>query len=119
LPVALRDAGRTVHLANLSFAELELLDRQVWLADGVAAITPNTAALDDYFPERALARWLPAMSGPRRCTPFPVAGCSRCAPGYRALVDHLGVDAVVLVDGGQPAKYPPTDAGRSGGGAIW
>src|SRR4051794_1169482 len=60
LAIALWSAGKDVHLANLSFAQLELLELDVWRENDVAAVTPDTTGLDDYFPERTLARWLAA-----------------------------------------------------------
>ncbi|MFD6716070.1 hypothetical protein AMK25_19810 [Micromonospora sp. TSRI0369] len=58
LALALWQAGKRVHLASLSFSELELLDRQVWVDEHVAAIRPETLSPDWYFPEGILARWL-------------------------------------------------------------
>ncbi|MGS2619428.1 DUF1152 domain-containing protein [Micromonospora sp. LZ34] len=100
LAVALWDADVSVHLANLSFAELELLDRDVWLAEHVAAVTAETAGLDDYFPERALARWLAARDLPATVYAFPKVGVQPLRAAYRHLVARLKVDAIVLVDGG-------------------
>ncbi|MEV0392265.1 DUF1152 domain-containing protein [Polymorphospora rubra] len=100
LAIALRDAGKRVHLANLSFSQLELLDLDVWLAENVAAVTPKTAGLDDYFPERTLARWLAEQNLPDTVYAFPRTGVRPLRAAYRHLVDHLGIDAVVLVDGG-------------------
>jgi hypothetical protein len=56
LAIALWDAGVQVHLANLSFTQLELLDLHAWAAPDVAAVMPDTAGPRDYFPERTLAR---------------------------------------------------------------
>src|SRR5205823_2451589 len=58
LVVALWDSGVDVYLANLSFTQLELLNRDAWTAENVAAVAPDTIGPEDYFPERALARWL-------------------------------------------------------------
>ncbi|MHC5906491.1 DUF1152 domain-containing protein [Streptomyces sp. S6] len=96
LALALRAAGKDVHLANLSFADLYGLPSEVWVAPDVAAITPDTPVRGDYFPERALARWLDET-----VYAFPRTGVAPLLDAYRALLDHLGgVDAVVLVDGG-------------------
>lgn len=56
LALALRSAGKEVHLANLSFADLYGLDRAVWVDRDVAAVRPGTEARGGYFPERSLAR---------------------------------------------------------------
>ncbi|NUP43201.1 MAG: DUF1152 domain-containing protein [Streptomyces sp.] len=101
LALALRSAGKEVHLANLSFADLYGLDTDVWLEADIAAIGPDTAARGDYFPERTLARWLEEQGLPATVYAFPQTGVQPLRAAYRALVDHLGgVDAVVLVDGG-------------------
>jgi hypothetical protein len=91
---------KRVHLANLSFAELHLLDRSVWLEPGLALITESTPGLADYFPERVLASWLASQSLPSTVYAFPLSGVQPLRAAYRALVDHLAVDAIVLVDGG-------------------
>ncbi|MFG2008530.1 DUF1152 domain-containing protein [Micromonospora sp. NPDC048868] len=111
LAVALRDAGRTVHLANLSFTRLELLDLDAWAAQDVAAVTPDTAGPDEYFPERALARWLAANDQPSTVYAFPRVGVEPLRDAYRHLVDALGVDAVVLVDGGTDILMRGDEAG--------
>jgi hypothetical protein len=101
LALALRSAGKEVHLANLSFADLYGLDLDVWLEADVAAIGPDTAARGDYFPERTLARWLQGQDLPATVYAFPQTGVQPLRAAYRALVEHLGgVDALVLVDGG-------------------
>ncbi|GAB2917336.1 DUF1152 domain-containing protein [Micromonospora polyrhachis] len=102
LPLALTllEAGKQVHLANLSFTQLELLDLDSWLAEDVAAVEPDTAGPDDYFPERILARWLAAHDLPATVHAFPLTGVQPLRAAYRALVKHLDIDALVLVDGG-------------------
>ncbi|MFB9733653.1 DUF1152 domain-containing protein [Streptomyces thermocoprophilus] len=101
LALALRDAGKEVHLANLSFTDLHGLSPDHWVAPDVAAITPHTAARGDYFPERTLAVWLHEQNLPSTVHAFPRTGAAPLRAAYRALVDHLGgVEAVVLVDGG-------------------
>ncbi|QNP74573.1 DUF1152 domain-containing protein [Streptomyces roseirectus] len=101
LAFALRAAGKEVHLANLSFADLYGLPAEVWVAPDVAAIGPGTPARGDYFPEHALARWLDGQGLPSTVYAFARTGVAPLREAYRALVGHLGgVDAVVLVDGG-------------------
>ncbi|MCZ0985081.1 DUF1152 domain-containing protein [Streptomyces diastatochromogenes] len=101
LAFALRSAGAEVHLANLSFSDLYGLDLDTWVAEDVAAVRPDTPLRGDYFPERALARWLGEQGLPDTVYAFPRTGVEPLRAAYRALLDHLGgVDAVVLVDGG-------------------
>jgi hypothetical protein len=96
LAIALWDRGATVHLANLSFSQLELLDRDVWLDAGVAAVSPGTSGLDEYFPERTLSRWLAAQSLPSTVHAFAGTGVRPLRAAYRHLVERLAVDAVVI-----------------------
>jgi hypothetical protein len=100
LALALWRAGVRVHLANLSFSELVLLDRDSWAAENVATVTPDTTSTDWYFPERTLARWLAAYNLPSTVYAFPPLGVERLRAAYRHLIERLDVDAVVLVDGG-------------------
>jgi hypothetical protein len=101
LAFALRSAGAEVHLANLSFSDLYGLSLDSWVAEDVAAVRPDTPLRGDYFPERALARWLGEQGLPDTVYAFPRTGVEPLRAAYRALLDHLGgVDAVVLVDGG-------------------
>ncbi|MFE1312714.1 DUF1152 domain-containing protein [Streptomyces sp. NPDC058755] len=101
LAFALRSAGAEVHLANLSFSDLYGLSLDSWVEEDVAAVRPDTPLRGDYFPERALARWLEAQGMPDTVYAFPRTGVEPLRAAYRRLLDHLGgVDAVVLVDGG-------------------
>ncbi|MEV4973672.1 DUF1152 domain-containing protein [Streptomyces scopuliridis] len=101
LALALRAAGKDVHLANLSFAHLYGLNAEVWLAHDVAAVRPDTVARGTYFPERTLAEWLEHRGLPSTVYAFPSTGVQPLRAAYRALISHLGgVDAIVLVDGG-------------------
>ncbi|KAB1929233.1 DUF1152 domain-containing protein [Micromonospora noduli] len=100
LAFALWRAGVQVHLASLSFSELELIDRDAWVVEHVAAVQPDTTSSDWYFPERTLARWLAAQQLPSTVYAFPPLGVQPLRKAYRHLVQHLDIDAVVLVDGG-------------------
>jgi hypothetical protein len=101
LAFALRAAGKDVHLANLSFADLYGLGLDSWVAPDVAAVRPDTPLRGDYFPERALARWLGERELPDTVYAFPQTGVDPLRAAYRELLAHLGgADAIVLVDGG-------------------
>jgi hypothetical protein len=111
LAIALWDRGATVHLANLSFSQLELLDLDVWLDPGVAAVAPGTSGLDEYFPERTLSRWLATRSLPSTVHAFAGTGVRPLRAAYRHLIERLAVDAVVLVDGGTDILMRGDEAG--------
>jgi hypothetical protein len=100
LAFALWQAGVQVHLASLSFSQLELVNLDAWATENVAAVGPDTESPDWYFPERTLARWLAAHDLPSTVYAFPPLGVQPLRAAYRYLVDRLDIDAVVLVDGG-------------------
>ncbi|WP_280725317.1 DUF1152 domain-containing protein [Kitasatospora sp. MAA4] len=100
LALALRAAGKEVHLANLSFSHLHGLPLDVWLDQDVAEIGPDTPSHERYFPERTLARWLRRHAMPDTVWAFAPVGVQPLRAAYRALIAHLDIDAVVLVDGG-------------------
>ncbi|MFE6489979.1 DUF1152 domain-containing protein, partial [Streptomyces sp. NPDC057757] len=100
IALALRAAGKDVHLANLSFTHLYGLPGEVWHQPDVARIGPDTPAPEGYFPERTLARWLRLHGMPDTVWAFPTVGVRLLREAYRTLVAHLDVDAILLVDGG-------------------
>jgi hypothetical protein len=100
LALALWHEGVQVHLANLSFSQLELIDVDSWVAHDVAAVTPDTASPDWYFPERALAQWLAVQGLPATVYAFPPLGVQTLRAAYQYLTERLSLDAVVLIDGG-------------------
>lgn len=100
LAVALEGLGKKVYLANLSFSNLRRTPLEDWAAPGVAAVRPDTAGNYDYFPERSLARWLASTGREPVVYAFPKSGVRPLRAAYTALVEQLGADALVLVDGG-------------------
>ncbi|WP_190860347.1 DUF1152 domain-containing protein [Actinomadura sp. RB99] len=111
LAIALLDRGKDVHFANLSFSSLYGLPSDTWLDDGVAAVTPETESRDAYFPEGALARWLHRNGLPSTVHAFPKFGVRPLREAYGHLVDRLGLDAIVLVDGGTDILLRGDEAG--------
>ncbi|MFF2551098.1 DUF1152 domain-containing protein [Nocardia sp. NPDC058058] len=111
LAVALTGLGKRVHLANLSFSDLRQTPLEDWLLPGVAAITPETPGNDDYFPERTLARWLASTGREPLVYAFPKSGVRPLRAAYAELIAHLGVDALVLVDGGTDILLRGDEAG--------
>ena len=111
LALALRGTGAGVHLANLSFAQLGAIDLEAWLEPDVAAITPATHGPDEYFPERTLSRWLASQQMPATVHAFPRTGVRPLRAAYQHLVNRLGIDAIVLVDGGTDILMRGDEAG--------
>ncbi|GGN10448.1 hypothetical protein GCM10011609_57760 [Lentzea pudingi] len=95
LGVALRNEGKLVHYASLSFSDLERLDLDAWIEPGLAAVEPETSGEDAYFPERELARFLGDT-----VYAFPRTGVRPLRSAYRTIIEKHSIDAVVLVDGG-------------------
>ncbi len=97
---ALKESGKDVHLANLSFASLPP-DEELRVSPKCVRITADTPYSPTYFPEHQLAAWfrlrhqmeVPVYS-------FPQTGVVPLVAAYRKLHELLALDAVVLVDGG-------------------
>jgi hypothetical protein len=111
LALTLRERGKEVHLANLSFSRLDALDLDVWQAENLALIGPDTPSRDWYFPERALARWLAANGQPPAVYAFPKVGVQPLRAAYAELAERLELDAIVLVDGGTDILMRGDEAG--------
>lgn len=106
---ALKAEGREVHLASLSFSfpdlALPILSLQPGWRERI--LTPNLVLVDadtpefaPYFPELFLSRWFRSRGEEVPLWCFPVSAARPLAASYRVLVERLGLDAVVLVDGG-------------------
>jgi hypothetical protein len=111
LAITLWDRGVDVHLANLSFTQLELLDLDAWSAPDLALIGPDTKGPEDYFPERTFARWLAAHQLPSTVYAFDKVGVQPLRAAYQHLVDELRIDAIVLIDGGTDILMRGDEAG--------
>jgi hypothetical protein len=106
----LRSAGKRVHLANLSFSHLEGgAGRR--LAPAVLEVTADSWGVLDYFPEYYLCRWFRQHGEEVAVYSFERTGFKPLAEAYRAVVAHLGVDAIVLVDGGTDSLMRGDEAG--------
>jgi NAD(P)-dependent dehydrogenase (short-subunit alcohol dehydrogenase family) len=91
LALALIGLGKTVHLANLSFSALDLIDVDDWCEPNLAAIKPTTRGHNGYFPERTLARWLDSQDLNSTVYAFPRTGSPAAAgrvPGTGPAARH-------------------------------
>jgi hypothetical protein len=95
----LRSRGKTVFLANLSFVSLGTTSAKA-LTRALYAVEPTTTGQDLYFPERSLAQFLSRRGENVRIYAFEQLGVAPVREGYAHLVQSLGLDAIVLVDGG-------------------
>ncbi len=98
----LRAAGVEVELASLSFAYLNGLDAAQDAAHpNLYAVGAAAATQRSYCPEAWLATWLDTQEpGAHVVWSFDKTGVRPLAAAYRALVERLAIDAIVLVDGG-------------------
>jgi hypothetical protein len=97
---ALRNAGKQVHLANLSFSNLSGSTGRKILGDDLVEITSSTQGNESYFSELHLTRWFEnhGLSVPVYC--FANIGVRPLLNAYKKLVAELHLDAIILVDGG-------------------
>lgn len=101
----LRDLGKTVHLANYSFFDLRLANltstAEVLLADHLISVRGALKMPVTSFAEGYLAQWFEQVRG--ETIPiwlFANTGAAPLAKSYARLAEHLGIDAIILVDGG-------------------
>ena len=101
----LREHGKTVHLANYTFGDLNLaadICEAEELAEGlVVGARGNVHIPIPYFPEGYLAQWFQEKVG-LDVTVWMLChtGVAPLTQAYQRLWEHLRFDALVLVDGG-------------------
>jgi hypothetical protein len=95
----LRTLGKQVFLAKLSFTWLGDSDAPQ-LTRALYQVESTTSGPDLYFPERTLARFLSRRGENVSVYGFEKLGVAPVREGYAHLVQSLGLDAIVLVDGG-------------------
>jgi hypothetical protein len=101
----LREMGKDVHLANYSFTTLELINmvaEPFALVEGLVHAPRGEIKYElIYYPEGYLVQWFKEVRG-EEVTVWMMArtGAAQLAEGYAALVKHLNIDAIILVDGG-------------------
>ena len=97
---ALKDAGKTVHLANLSFSDLGGANATRMLAPFLHEVTADSLGNERYFPELHFCRWMRERGEETSVYCFEKTGVAPLSNAYKMLVDTLKPDALVLVDGG-------------------
>lgn len=106
----LRSIGKKVHLANLSFSHLEAATGKR-LAPAALEITADSVGAKGYFPEFYLSQWFRQRGAEVPIFCFERVGFKPLLEGYRAVVDHVQADAVVLIDGGTDSLMRGDEAG--------
>lgn len=102
---ALREMGKTVHLANYTFTEFSLTkvvsNPDILVEELVLGANRHIQMPVPYYPEGYFAEWCYRECGEELVVwMLAKTGAAPLARGYRALVQHLGVEALILVDGG-------------------
>jgi len=106
----LRLLGKTVFLANLSFVALGTTGAKA-LTRALYEVDSATTGQDFYFPERTLAQFLSRRGESIKIYAFEKMGVAPIREGYSYLVQSLGLDAIVLVDGGTDILMRGDEAG--------
>jgi len=102
----LKTEGKQVHLANLSFSFLPpvKVTKEDRLSPSLLKVTADTPLMTDlfidYFPEKFLSQWFREQGEDIPVYCFEPTGVKPLRASYRALVDHLSLDTIILVDGG-------------------
>lgn len=95
----LKNAGKTVHLANLSFTDLGFCDGVRPVAS-LVKVLPNTGGSANYFPEVYLSQWLSDRYGETPIYALERTGVKPVLAAYEWLVQTLQPDTLILIDGG-------------------
>jgi hypothetical protein len=111
LPIyfALKNAGKSVHLANLSSGALAFSDAEN-LAPALWRVTARTGA-PKYFPEMHLSSWLTHRFGETPIYCIQPSGARPVTAAYEYLLGALRPDAIILVDGGTDSLMRGDEAG--------
>ena len=100
---ALRAEGLEVTFANLSFVSFSALAPRP-LAPTLLEVTADLHVQPgEYFPEYYLSCWLAEQNEPSNVYAFEKKGVQPLLTAYRALVEHLNIDTIILIDGGTDA----------------
>ena len=106
----LKDAGKTVHLANLSFSDVGGATGK-WVTPTLLRVDADSLGNENYFPELHLARFLRGRGEETPIYCFEASGVAPTRENYEALVQDLKPDALVLVDGGTDSLMRGDEAG--------
>jgi hypothetical protein len=105
---ALREAGKQVFLANLSFAFLNHAKELRW---ELFEITSSARGMAHYFPEGYLCDWFLERGENVPVYAFNRTGVRTLRAGYEYLIEHLKLDTIILVDGGTDSLMRGDEAG--------
>jgi hypothetical protein len=111
----LRAQGKTVHLANYSFTSIQLAEfasQAVVLDRNLIGVSVPLKRDLPYFPEGYLSQWFKETCNEDMIVwLFANSGALPLTRAYKTLVEHLGIDAIVLIDGGVDSIMRGDEAG--------
>lgn len=107
---ALREQGKQVFLANLSFTSLYASNGRR-SASALVEVTAHTSGSEAYFPELHLARWLQKRGEPDVIYGLDRTGVQPLLQAYRYLQEKLQLDTIILVDGGTDSLMRGDESG--------
>jgi hypothetical protein len=110
LYAALKNAGKEVHLANLSFSDINGAQARR-ISPVCAAITADSLGNENYFPELHLARWMRGRGEEITIYSFQRTGVRPLREAYEILARELGFDTLILVDGGTDSLMRGDESG--------
>jgi hypothetical protein len=101
----LREMGKQVHLANYSFVDLHLAtllgETETLLPERIVAARGRIKHHVGFYPEGYLADWFRKQEDTDVSVwMFNATAVQPLAESYRTLIEHLHIDALILVDGG-------------------
>lgn len=119
LPIyfALKAAGKSVHLANLSFTPFGLIPIfnpeaiELSASRHVLGVKGRVERDTSYFPEGYLAQWFHEQGEEVVVWTYEKMGVQPVREAYQAVVNHLGIDAIILVDGGVDSLMRGNESG--------
>ena len=95
----LKSRGKTVYLANLSFADV-LGSTARKITQAMVEVKATTNGYGSYFPELYLSQWFSSQGEKVSIYAFENTGVKPLTEAYQALVKMLEIDTIILVDGG-------------------
>ncbi len=106
----LKSQGKTVHLANLSFTELDCCAGER-PGPALMRVTPDASGLVSYFPELYLSQWLSDRYGETPVYAIERVGAKPIGDAYSWMAETLKPDTLILVDGGVDSLMRGDEAG--------